>query len=343
VAGDAEQIDAKRALEVLMALTRTLAHERCLETALRAVTDAALDLLPADHTSVRVLDDSERELLAGARSGAGAAQRPVSFQPNVGVAGWVVAHGEVACIDDCAEDSRFLVAPGQGFTIRSILSVPLFVSGKVVGVLSASSARLRAFDEEAETFARLLANCAVTPIDRARLERIAVTDAHTLAFNRHYLLPRLREELERARQTVTVPSVLLMDLDDFKGVNDTHLHQAGDTVLRVFADRVRQAVRRHDVLVRRGGDEFVLILPATGTVAADVVARRICRSMADEPIDVGAAQLTQTVSIGVATWDGHEVAEELEARADQALYDAKGAGKGRVSLAQAKPPIQEEI
>ncbi|NOY93489.1 MAG: GGDEF domain-containing protein [Deltaproteobacteria bacterium] len=337
-------IDASRALSVLMALTRTLAHERCLETALRAVTDAALILLPADHTSVRVLDDSERELLAGARSGAGAAERPVSFQPNVGVAGWAVSHGEVARVDDCASDPRFVVAPGQGFSIGSILCVPLFVSGKVVGVLSASSAQTGAFDEEAETFARLLANCAVTPIDRARLERIAVTDAHTLAFNRHYLLPRLREELERARQTVTAPSVLLMDLDNFKQVNDTYLHQAGDIVLRVFADRVRQAVRRHDVLVRRGGDEFVLILPATGRVPAEVVAQRIVRSMRDESIDVGAAEVAQTVSIGVATWDGHELAETLEARADEALYAAKDAGKGRVMLAPtlAPSPPQEE-
>lgn len=335
-------IDPKRALEVLMALTRTLAVERCLETALRAVTDAALDLLPANHTSIRVLDDSERELLAGARSGAGAAERPVSFRPNVGVAGWVVSHGEVARIDDCAEDPRFFVAPGQGFAIRSILSVPLFVSGKVVGVLSASSAEPGVFDEEAETFARLLGNCAVTPIDRARLERIAVTDAHTLAFNRHYLLPRLREEIERARHTVTTLSLLLMDLDDFKQVNDTYLHQAGDTVLRVFADRVRQAVRRHDVFVRRGGDEFVLILPATGSVDAEVVARRIVESMGDKSIDVGSAELTQTVSIGVATWDGHEVAEELEARADAVLYAAKDAGKGRVVLAVSDTVAEEE-
>jgi diguanylate cyclase (GGDEF)-like protein len=335
-------IDASRALSVLMELTRTLAHERCLETALRAVTDAALDLLPADHTSVRVLDDSERELLAGARSGVGAAERPVSFQPNVGIAGWVVSHGEVARVDDCTTDPRFLVVQGQGFSIRSILSVPLFVSGKVVGVLSVSAAKPNAFDEESETFARLLANCAVTPIDRARLERIAVTDAHTLAFNRHYLLPRLREELERARQTVTAPSVLLMDLDNFKQVNDVHLHQAGDTVLRVFADRVRQAVRRHDVLVRRGGDEFVLILPATGSVHARVVARRIVASMQDETIDVGTAELTQTVSIGVATWDGYEVAEELEGRADKALYAAKDAGKGCVAMAPPAAKPKEE-
>lgn len=323
-------IDSDRALRALMELTRTLARERCLETALRAVTDAALDLLPADHTSIRVLDDSERELLAGARSGEGAAARPVSFQPGQGVAGWCVSHGETVCIDDVTQDPRFVVAQGQGFGIRSLLSVPLFVSGRVVGVLSASSASPAVFDDDAETLAALLGNCAVTPIDRARLERIAVTDAHTRAFNRHYLMPRLREELERARLTVTAPSVLLMDLDDFKQVNDNYLHQAGDIVLRVFADRVRAAVRRHDVLVRRGGDEFVLILPATALDDARAVADRVVASMSAEAIDVGQASLVQTVSIGLATWDGHETAEQLEARADEALYAAKDAGKGVV-------------
>jgi diguanylate cyclase (GGDEF)-like protein len=171
----------------------------------------------------------------------------------------------------------------------------------------------------------------------AELHRLALTDSQTLAYNRRYLLPRLNEEMERARRQVEALSVLLFDLDHFKRVNDSHGHAAGDRVLRAFADTVRECVRTVDVLVRRGGEEFVLIMPSTDQHQARAVAERVRIRLAQDPLPVrqGLA-LLQTVSIGVAMWDTHESPEALEERADQALYEAKRLGRNRVVVAQGK-------
>ena len=159
-------------------------------------------------------------------------------------------------------------------------------------------------------------------------------DDITMAFNHRYLQPRLTEEMERASRANGDVSVLYMDLDHFKKVNDTHGHAVGDAVLRMFADRVRKAVRRVDVLVRRGGEEFVLIMPLTGVTQAHATGHRIQQTMHADPFrgDPG-VRLKQTVSIGVATWDKRETPEQLERRADEAMYQAKRLGRDRVVVA----------
>jgi len=300
------------------------------------VTDAALRLIPAEHASVRLLDVGGLELLAGARSGVGVTHRPMTFRRGVGVIGWVVSSGETARIARAEVDPRFVPPADQGFTIGSILATPLWSGGKVIGVLSVTSPIEGRFSVMHEDLIRLVANCTVPSIDRARLERLSITDDCTAAYNHRYLMPRLADEMERARRHVSPLSVLLLDLDYFKQVNDSWGHQAGDDVLAVFADRARDQVRRQDVLVRRGGEEFVLIMPDTGREEAEHVAERIRRVMADEPIVLrGGEEIRQSVSIGVATWDGVEQPVELEERADRAMYTAKEAGRNRVMTAAA--------
>lgn len=324
-------IDPKDALGVLLELTRVLIEETALERALQAVTDAAMKLFPGHHCSVRMFDEKRVQLLSGARSGTGEDHRPITFHRGEGVVGWVADNNEVARIDDVRGDSRFVPATTQGFDIGTIIALPLPSATEVVGVLAVTAPEAGAFGDPDELLVRLLANCVVPSLERARLERLAVTDHHTLAFNQRALRPRLAEELERSRMYVVPLSLLLMDLDQFKRVNDTFGHAAGDVVLRIFADRVREAVRRPDVLVRRGGEEFVLIMPHTEREQAATVAERIRQVVGESPIDVGDdVHVPQTVSIGVATWDGQETAERLEARADEAMYEAKRAGRNLV-------------
>jgi diguanylate cyclase (GGDEF)-like protein len=323
-------------LVVLLELTRKLTDDLTLEDALEAVTDAALPLLGADHASIRLLDDTGKDLLSGARSGKGKSEAPFSFKPGQGVAGWVAEHGEVARIDDVEVDPRFLKRAGQGFEVRAMLAVPLWSAGHVVGVLSVSRAHREPFDDRDELMTRLLANCAVPAFERARLERLAVTDPHTRAFNRRYLVPRLIEEMARVARQGGALSLLLMDLDHFKRVNDEHGHAAGDRVLREFADRVRHATRVQDALVRWGGEEFVLVMPDTERGRAREVAERIRAATADAAFEIGNGdtRIAQTVSIGQVTWNGRETPEELEQRADQAMYAAKRAGRDRVVSAE---------
>ena len=326
--------DATRALEVLLQLTAQLTDDRPLEDFLKAVTDASLELFTADHASIRLLDTSRSTLLSGARSGTGAMDRPMAFKRGEGVLGWVVDHGLPVRVDDVEADARWLQPHGQAFNVRSIMAEPLWSSAEVIGVLAVTSPDKGAFSREDQLLLRLLANCSAPPIERARLRRLAMFDDITMAFNHRYLLPRVVEEMERASRAGSDVSLLYMDLDHFKSVNDRFGHAAGDAVLRLFADRVRKAVRRVDVLVRRGGEEFVLIMPQTGATQAHATATRIQQTLAAEELEVYAAvRLRQTVSIGVATWDTHETPEQLERRADAAMYEAKRLGRNRVVVA----------
>jgi diguanylate cyclase (GGDEF)-like protein len=320
------------AIDVLLRLTKELTAEQPLEDALALVTDTVLELVGADHASIRLLDGVRAALLAGARSGSASDTRPLEFKRGEGVIGWVVEHGEGALIGDVGADGRFVTLSNQGFVVRSMIAEPLWSSGEVIGVLSASSPELAAFTAADQLLVRLLANCSVPPVERARLKRLAMYDDMTLAYNHRYLHPRLSEEIERARRSNGSVCILLMDLDHFKNVNDAHGHATGDRVLRMFADRVRANVRKPDVLVRRGGEEFVLIIPAVSDDQQGLAtAHRILQTMDRDPLEIAPEKLLrQTVSIGVAHWDGSETAEALENRADRAMYEAKRRGRNRV-------------
>lgn len=325
------QTDPTRTLEILLQLTAQLTEDRPLEEFLKSVTDAALTVIDADHASIRLLDTTRSALLSGARSGTGEDDRPMNFKRGEGMLGWVVDNGQPIRVGDVAHDRRWVRPRAQGFQVQSIMAEPLWASGEVIGVLAVTSPELDAFVEQEQLLLRLLANCSAPPIERARLRRLAMFDDTTMAFNHRYLGPRLVEEMERASRLGNDVSLLYMDLDHFKKVNDQYGHAVGDAVLRMFADRVRKAVRRIDVLVRRGGEEFVLIMPATSATQAHATGQRIQQNLDGEEFDIdGGPRVRQTVSIGVATWDKRETPEKLEKRADEAMYEAKRHGRNRV-------------
>jgi diguanylate cyclase (GGDEF)-like protein len=323
------------AIVTLLELTQRLSQDAPLEEHLSAVTETALRILPCDHASVRVVGESGIELLAGARSGVAATHPAVPIRKGEGIAGWVLEHGRPAHVPDTRDDPRFIAAPAQGFSVLSMIAVPLLYGGRTIGIFSVSSPEPGAFTTEDELLARLLANCSVPAIERARLARLAVTDDLTLAYNARYLETRLAQELERARRYGTPLSVAMLDLDHFKRVNDSYGHTRGDVALRAFADRVRENTRRVDILVRRGGEEFVLILPETPAAQALALTERVRRACSATPMELAPKVFVlQTVSIGVATWNGVEEGDTLVDRADATMYEAKRQGRDRVIAAE---------
>ncbi|MFY3383809.1 GGDEF domain-containing protein [Paracidovorax sp. MALMAid1276] len=159
---------------------------------------------------------------------------------------------------------------------------------------------------------------------RTELEHLATHDSLTNTLNRRALLECCEDELERARRYGQGPAIMMVDLDNFKAVNDTRGHQHGDAVLVHFAERTRQALRRADRLGRYGGEEFLVLLPGSDSGAAQVVAERIHAALA-----TGHA-LDCEVSIGLTSWTGpHETLDAMLARADAALYRAKHEGRNR--------------
>ncbi|MCB9616311.1 MAG: GGDEF domain-containing protein [Sandaracinus sp.] len=163
-------------------------------------------------------------------------------------------------------------------------------------------------------------------VRQAELERLGRTDALTGLANRVVFFERLAAEVERAQRHTLPLSVLVIDVDHFKAVNDRHGHLAGDAALRALAARLAREGRASDLLARYGGEELTMVLPHTDTEGAKVVAERLRR--AAHEIHVGERPLT--VSIGVAQRRDSESHDALLGRADDALYDAKRAGRDRV-------------
>src|SRR5690349_2496343 len=163
---------------------------------------------------------------------------------------------------------------------------------------------------------------------------IAITDALTGLHNRRYMESHLAALAEQASARGKPLALMILDIDHFKSVNDSHGHDAGDDVLREFAVRIRKSIRGIDLACRYGGEEFVIVMPETDLHVAGMVAGRLRRSVAGEPFAVqkGAGRLEVTVSIGLSTLErkGEPVADVLK-RADTALYRAKHDGRNRVA------------
>ena len=165
---------------------------------------------------------------------------------------------------------------------------------------------------------------------------LAIMDGLTKLYNRRYMTTHLNSLLASARDKEKPLSILLMDIDHFKSVNDTHGHDAGDEVLEEFSHRMRKNTRGIDLVCRYGGEEFVVIMPDTDHSLAMVVAERIRKKVAEKPfiIHKGREMLEITVSIGLAsTENGLESQDVLLKRADEALYQAKKSGRNRVVAA----------
>jgi len=170
----------------------------------------------------------------------------------------------------------------------------------------------------------------------AKLTELSTRDGLTGLFNRRYLFEQLAAEVERAVRYQQPLSCIMLDMDDFKPVNDEYGHLVGDELFRRAAEVFQSIPRRLDVVARYGGDEVAMLLPASDIDAAVSVASRVCETMAAESFNVGDRRITITVSLGVACLDPRNpiTSDELVHRADVALYRSKHAGGNRVTVWQ---------
>ena len=234
---------------------------------------------------------------------------------------------------------------GKNVSIRSVATVPFSIDRWRSGVLFLRTGRSeRSLVPEDVAFAEVVIRAAVAAIRRAqalettradnrRLEALATTDPLTRVLNRRALLDRLNAEVDRARRYESGLTLLLIDVDHFKQINDTAGHLAGDSVLRQLGSLLEEAIRNVDIIARYGGEEFVAILPETSTEGGAAFADRLRERIAGQSFDVGVEQPVHlTVSIGIATFPSARVTstEDLFARADEALYRAKAGGRNQV-------------
>ncbi|MEU7798307.1 diguanylate cyclase [Micromonospora arborensis] len=202
------------------------------------------------------------------------------------------------------------------------------------------------FDDDDLVTLRTFAGHAAVAVDNVRVheeaQRLSLTDPLTGLWNYRYLRESIRREVERASRFGRMLSVLALDLDRFKDVNDTYGHAAGDTVLSEFARRVRAEIREVDLAFRQGGEEFVLLLPETDARGAAIVAERLGAAVRETPIAVEAyaGPVVVTVSVGIAVYpDNGSTGREVLEAADDALYAAKAAGRDTYRIAEVRPDV----
>lgn len=257
----------------------------------------------------------------------------------------VLRTGTIAMVDaDDPDADAAEVALLRADGMRGLVMLPLIAKGEAIGLVELSSIDKPTVDPGRITLARTMAHEAAMALENARLyetaRNLADRDPLTGFYNHRYLHERLSEEVVRAVRTRRPLSVVMLDLDDFKLVNDTFGHVYGDRVLVHVAEMIRTTLRASDVAARYGGDEFALILPETGAEDAARVAERILDAFHASPFAAdGRQSFPVGASIGVATHprDGRS-ATELIAMADAGLYRAKGAGGNRVAQGDAADP-----
>jgi diguanylate cyclase (GGDEF)-like protein len=224
------------------------------------------------------------------------------------------------------------------------VAVPLYSSQRVTGVIVLYRSEEIPFDRQDLDTVVFLAEQGGVAIENVLLhedaQRLSLTDGLTGVWNRRYLQMQFKQTLASANRFDRPFSVLMLDLDNFKDVNDNHGHQRGDAILIEFAQRVGAALREIDTFVRYGGEEFVCLLAETDVSGARTTAEKIRQTISNEPFtSVGEAPVALTVSIGVACYPLHGNGyQSLIEAADQALYRAKEDGRDRVRVAKRPAP-----
>jgi diguanylate cyclase (GGDEF)-like protein/PAS domain S-box-containing protein len=265
------------------------------------------------------------------------AKRMAKIKLGKGFIGRVAVSGLSLVLSPTYYDPRFDPMILKRDNLWSLCSVPVYARDRIQGVICVGSReQSRSLEEETQLF-ELLANQIGIALDNALLYEktvdMAFTDALTGVYNRRYLMDELTRELSRAIRNKTTFSIINMDIDNLKTINDRHGHNYGDRFLKEFGSILQKTSRKTDIPARIGGDEFILLNSESDCPQSDVLAMRILSEANSSKIDIKGEQFSISVSIGVAYYPNHgATAEELLTRADKAMYEAKKNGKNQIRI-----------
>jgi diguanylate cyclase (GGDEF)-like protein len=325
-------------LLVFHQLARSLTSSFDLDTILRTILEHMERIVQAELWALLMRDEAAQDLYyAVAAGGEQDKLRDLRVKVGEGVAGWVVEHGETLIVPDSPDDPRFREgAEAKPRKVRSVIAMPLRGRKGTHGVIEIFNPRPEQMTDYTIAFLHILADHAAIAIenahDVARIQQLTITDDATGLYNVRHLYDVLGREIERCHAQRRPVSLAFLDLDRFKLVNDRHGHLIGSELLASVGRRLRELSRDEDSCFRYGGDEFVILMPETGSPTALALATELHRKLMDSEFEMKSGlRLTVSASIGVATApaDGKTLHAVIGA-ADSRMYAVKASGRGNV-------------
>jgi len=332
-AGDPTLVESYRRLADVF---HEVLAEQSLDALLVRIADTVGDLIPQDTLTIYEADETKKVLKPVLVRDVYADEimsTTISFAE--GITGWATRHREAVLSNQAHLDPRVRTVPGTPLEPEALICVPLIARGQIKGALNIyREGEAVAFTEMEFEIAKRFGDAAALALDnaesRARLEHQARTDSLTGLFNHSVFYERLLQSLQESSRTHRPLALLMLDIDDFKHVNDVHGHAVGDELLRFLAEALRAIVRPEDIICRLGGEEFAVVMDGCGGEDAVRVADRVQTRLADVDFP-GIGRMT--VSVGLALGPEHAMnPRELAACAEAAMMTAKAQGKNQVVL-----------
>ncbi len=327
-------------LSVLYDISRAVNRIEDMKSLLLEILDRAIERVGAQKGSVMLYEPAADliklrvvrglpDRLAEDRINSGE-QECKSFRPGEGIAGKVFLSKEYYLSLNAGKDEHY--QHSERSNIASIICLPLVINDEAIGVLNITNKNEGQFSADDVEILTAIAGQAAMTIEKADLYRMAVTDELTQLYVRRYLGHRLDAELRRRERYGVPVTFLLVDIDHFKLVNDTHGHDAGDAILKEVARALVRAARSVDVVARFGGEEFAVLMPETPLAGAACAAERYRKAVEALRVTYDDKVLQVTISVGVAEALAPKTEpRELIRAADAALYYSKETGRNRSS------------
>src|SRR6059036_368384 len=325
--------------DVAKALTSSLDLDSILQT----IMEKMAEYFRPDTWSLLMVDDNQEELYFAIAIGtASEALKNVRLKVGEGIAGHVAKYGEKLIVPDVRADKRFAKRIDQvtQWETESIICVPLKSKLRVLGVIQLVNVNMHHFGDQESFFLQSLCDYAAIAIENARsvekIQELTITDDCTGLYNARHLHRTLETEVYRSSRFGYEFTVLFIDLDHFKQVNDTHGHLIGSKLLAEIGYLIKGQLRLIDYAFRYGGDEFVILLPQTGKDPALVVARRLRDTLRTSTFcQEDGLNLNVRASMGVATFPHDaKTPHDIIRQADEMMYLVKNTSRDNIGIAQ---------
>jgi diguanylate cyclase (GGDEF)-like protein len=330
-------------LSVFHDVAKALTSSLNLDSVLQTIMQKMAEYFRPDTWSLLMVDDTTDELYFAIAVGPAAdSLKSLRLKMGEGIAGWVAKHGESLIVPDVYKEPRFAkrIDEMTKWQTKSVICVPLRAKHRSLGVIQLINCPMETFGDNEMFFLNALCDYAAIAIDNARaverIQELTITDDCTGLYNARHLYKTLEAEVYRSARFGHEFSVIFIDLDHFKAVNDTHGHLVGSKLLAEVGYVIKSHLRLIDYAFRYGGDEFVILLPQTSKEAALIVARRLLEVMRlSEFMATEGLKLNVRCSMGLATYpEDAKSAHEIIRQADEMMYSVKNTTRDNIAIAQ---------